>query len=72
MLLSIWGMSGAHDDHAGISALVPNVLVGLSDTPVQKKAGSSRPGSSLHDIAPRLAKAVNSVVNYLMQIIWLT
>lgn len=70
VLLPIWGMSRPHDDHTWISALVLNVLVGLPDIPVQKKAGSSGPGSSLHDIARGLAKAVNSAINHLMQIIW--
>lgn len=47
MLLTIWGMSRPHDDHTGISALVLHVLVGLPDSTVQKKAGSSGSGSSL-------------------------
>lgn len=71
VLLTIWGTSRPREDHTGISALVLNVLVDLPDSPVQKKAGSSGPGSSLYDIAPRLAKAVNSAVSYLMQIVWL-
>lgn len=71
VLLTIWGTSRPREDHTGISALALNVLVDLPDSPVQKKAGSSGPGSSLYDIAPRLAKAVNSAVSYLMQIVWL-
>lgn len=60
MLPSIWGISRPHNDHVGVSSFV---LVSLPDNLVQKKAGSSDLGSSFHDIAPGLAKAVNSVVN---------
>lgn len=52
MLLTIWGMSRPHDNNTGISALVLNALVGIPDSPVQKQAGGSGSGSSLHDIVP--------------------
>lgn len=63
VLPSIWGISRPHNDHVGVSSFVLNGLVSLPDNLVQKKAGSSDLGSSFHDIAPGLAKAVNSVVN---------